>query len=140
MSAGTGSISTQTDSAASVAAAAVSATTSATGAPTDVTTSIASAAGGRGRISGINGLTEVRAEAGQIRAGEDGGNAGQGGRFRRLDPGDPAVRLRAAHEGCVEAAGDADVVGEPALPGQERTVLDAQAGLSDAAGRCGWIF
>ena len=44
---------------ASVAAAAVSATTSATGAPTDVTTSIASAAGGRGRISGIKGLTEV---------------------------------------------------------------------------------
>ena len=79
-------------------------------------------------------------EAGKVRAGEDGNDAGQGGRFRRLDPGDPAVRLRAAHEGCVEAVGDTDVVGEPALPGQERPVLDAQAGLSDAAGRCGWNF
>ena len=52
----------------------------------------------------------------------------------------PAIRPCASGlrtKGGVNAVRGPDIVGEAPLPGQERPVLDAQARLPDAAGRCG---
>ena len=64
--------------------------------------------------------------------GEDGVDAGQGAGRRRVDRDDAGVGVRAAQEGDLEQARQADVVDVAALAGQQARVLLAQDGRPEA--------
>jgi len=55
----------------------------------------------------------------------------QNARRLRIDPADHRVRMRAAHEGCVPHAGNADVIDEASLAEKQRAILDTWNARSD---------
>jgi hypothetical protein len=52
----------------------------------------------------------------------------------RIDAADAGMRVRAAHEGCLQHAGQAQIPDEPAAAGEQRTVLDPPDRFPDICG------
>ena len=71
---------------------------------------------------------------GQIARGEHGDDAGQPSRAARVDRANAGVGVRAAHDGGVEHALDADVVHVAAAPGEKTTILGATDAGADGGG------
>ncbi len=81
---------------------------------------------------------EAEADRRQMRdigVGPHGMHAGQGERSTGIDRLDAAVRHRRAHHAHRPLAGEIDVGGEAALPGQQRAVFQARDGTADEFGR-----
>jgi hypothetical protein len=81
-----------------------------------------------------------RAElVGEVGAGEGGHHPGPLQRSGHVDPGDPGVRDRAAHDRHVQQARHRDVVGPPGPAGDQPAVLLAAQRLADVLARVGGV-
>jgi hypothetical protein len=81
-------------------------------------------------------MREIReAVGGRVPPGQRREHAGQGERGSVIDRADARVRVRRAHEGGVDLAGQADVVAEAPAAGDQTRILLARERLAEAPGR-----
>jgi hypothetical protein len=80
-------------------------------------------------------MRKVReAVGGRVAAGQHREHAGQGERGGGIDRADARVRVRRAHEGGVDLAGQGDVVAEAPAAGDQARILLARERLAEAPG------
>ena len=96
-----------------------------------------------GHFGAVGALVHLRERHGREAGGDDVGTGidrehpGCGTRGRNIELRDARMRVRRAGERRPSLAFEVDVVGEPALPGEQPCVLDAPHGLADPLARAG---
>src|SRR6266705_717210 len=83
-----------------------------------------------------NGFQSVRQE---VRAGEDGEDAGRCERLRRVDSRDARMRVRRAHHSGVGLTGEVDVVAEASTAGEQARVLLTEDRHPDSCAHDGFV-